>query len=48
MSKWTVMYWVMVNGKKELVVDNTSASYEEAKKLAEGVENALIIEDYKE
>lgn len=48
MNKWTVMYWAIVNGKKELVVNKTPDTYEEAKKLAEEVGDALIIEDYKE
>ena len=47
MKKWTVMYWSVVNGKKELVVNNTPDTYEKAKKLAKEVGDALIIEDYK-
>ena len=47
MKNWTVMYWTVVNGKKELVVIKTPDTYEEAKKLAEEVGDALIIEDYK-
>lgn len=48
MKKWTVMYWTVVNGKRELVVNTTPDTYEEAKKLAEEVGEALIIEDYKQ
>ena len=47
MKNWTVMYWSVVNGKKELVVNKTPDTYGEAKKLAEEVEDAIIIEDYK-
>ena len=47
MSKWTVLYWVNVNGKRDLIRNDTPSSYAEAKALAKEVGDTLIIEDYK-